>query len=51
MSPRDVPIGEIARLSGVKVPTIRYYEDIGSCPRRPARKEIDGCTAGRTFAG
>lgn len=26
---RDVPIGTAARLSGVKVPTIRYYEEIG----------------------
>jgi len=32
MSTRGVPIGEVARLSGVKVPTIRYYEDIGLLP-------------------
>jgi DNA-binding transcriptional MerR regulator len=35
MSERDVPIGEIARQSGVKVPTIRYYEEIGLLPAPP----------------
>jgi DNA-binding transcriptional MerR regulator len=28
----DLPIGELARHTGVKVPTIRYYEQIGLMP-------------------
>lgn len=32
---RDYAIGELASLSGVKVPTIRYYESIGMLPAPP----------------
>jgi DNA-binding transcriptional MerR regulator len=30
-----MPIGEVAKQSGVKVPTIRYYEQIGLLPAPP----------------
>ncbi|WP_409562228.1 helix-turn-helix domain-containing protein [Hyphomicrobium sp. B1] len=36
----EVSIGEAAKLSGVKVPTIRFYEEIGLLPR-PARTEAN----------
>lgn len=31
----DIPIGELSRLTGVKVPTIRYYEQVGLMPVPP----------------
>ncbi len=31
----DIPIGTVAKASGVKVPTIRYYEQIGLLPPPP----------------
>lgn len=31
----EISIGEVARKSGVKVPTIRYYEQIGLMPEPP----------------
>jgi DNA-binding transcriptional MerR regulator len=35
MTPQAMPIGDAARQSGVKVPTIRYYEQIGLLPAPP----------------
>jgi DNA-binding transcriptional MerR regulator len=31
----DIPIGELSRLTGVKVPTIRYYEQVHLLPEPP----------------
>ena len=35
MTHRAISIGEAARLTGVKVPTIRFYEEIGLLPAPP----------------
>jgi DNA-binding transcriptional MerR regulator len=32
---RELKIGELAELTGMSVPTIRYYEQIGLLPRAP----------------
>lgn len=42
----ETTIGEAARISGVKIPTIRYYERIGLLPR-PPRTESNRRTFGR----
>lgn len=38
MNLREISIGEAARRSGVKVPTIRFYEQIGLLPSPPRSK-------------
>lgn len=38
MAPQTLSIGRLARASGCKVPTIRYYEQVGLMPE-PARTE------------
>ena len=35
MNPQDISIGRLARETGCKVQTIRYYEDIGLLPEPP----------------
>lgn len=46
-----ITIGEAARHSGVKVPTIRYYEQIGLLPAPPRsdgnRRQYEGSDLGR----
>ena len=45
-----LPIGEVSRRSGVKVPTIRYYEQAGLMPR-PARTDAGRRTYGDADVG
>ncbi len=44
---QNMAIGAASRLSGVKIPTIRYYEDIGLLPL-PARSEANRRSYGET---
>ena len=42
---REVPIGKAAQASGVKIPTIRYYEQIGllsEAPRTDSNRRLYG---------
>jgi DNA-binding transcriptional MerR regulator len=32
---RTIAIGDLARQTGVKIPTIRYYESVGLLPQPP----------------
>jgi len=41
--PESFPIGEVAKQTGVKVPTIRYYEQIGLLPLPPRTKGNRRC--------
>lgn len=47
----DFSIGELARRTGVKIPTIRYYEQIGLLPSPPRtegqQRRFDGSHASR----
>ena len=38
MNFQNVPIGVVSARSGVRVPTIRYYEQIGLLPKPPRAK-------------
>ena len=47
----DFSIGELARRAKVKVPTIRYYEQIGLLPPRRVRKASSDATTQATPLG
>ena len=38
--------GEIARIAGVSLRTVRYYDTKGSCPRYPTRRQATGTMTG-----
>ena len=44
-------IGDLARLTGTKVETIRYYESIGLLPAMPAPRAITGAMAAVILSG
>ncbi len=46
----DMPIGTLARATGVKVPTIRYYEAIGLLPAPPRSRSNRRLYAARDAA-
>jgi hypothetical protein len=50
MTHRNVPIAVASKRSGVKVPTIRYYEQI-RCQSRHVRKAIDEISMIPIFVG
>ena len=37
-------IGELSKLTKVKVPTIRYYEEMGLCPKLSVHQATNGDT-------
>ncbi len=45
---QDLPIGELSRLSGVNIETIRYYERVKMLPHRDARQAAVASMAQRT---
>ena len=49
MTGETFSIGELARATGTKVETIRWYERIGLLAAQPARAAITGRTARRTL--
>ena len=46
----DIAIGELSRRTGVKVPTIRYYEQVGLMPVPPGRPGLSAAMA-RAMSG
>ena len=48
---KPLAIGTLSKESGVKVPTIRFYEQIGLLPAPPGPRAIGALTGMRTFGG